>query len=511
MNLFSTIKKLDLPIGTKKFWAISVLISVLSLSVGLALGLPVDAKPDQNNHAIYLPAVVTMPEEKESNNSLANATGLGNLNLSYYGYHAEKDFDYYRVELTSAGKLSVHLKVDESRFLLPGTNQFIENAVQLVLQDSNGDRLVPLIGTPAFKIENLRLTSEVYFILVYTAANVTGGSPYELELSFTPDPNSPASTATPPAQTPSPTSTPAPISTPEGGASCLAFTRNLGENDRPIFMKFGLDGTGGETRLTGEGDGINLNPIFSPDGTKLVFSSNRDGNYEIYVMNVDGSDVERLTYRLNTIDRHPSWSPDGSRIAFLSGEEDPGNFDIYIMNSDGSGDAVNITQSNDFEFHPDWAKNGLIAFASNKDSDPTCANCSNIFTIDPESREITPLSEGGTSEFKTPMISPDGNYLVAMYQITIGEPTDYARNLKLYSFADERWEDLTPLDDVAESRPSWSPDSKQVVYSSGGGADHELYRIDVFGEDQTVTQITNNFVEDSQGHWAPNELACQQR
>ena len=64
-----------------------------------------------------------------------------------------------------------------------------------------------------------------------------------------------------------------------------------------------------------------------------MFASERDGNREIYVMNIDGSEQIRLTDN-PAVDSDPVWAPDGSRIAFWSRRD--GNFEIYVMNADGS-------------------------------------------------------------------------------------------------------------------------------------------------------------------------------
>jgi TolB protein len=64
-----------------------------------------------------------------------------------------------------------------------------------------------------------------------------------------------------------------------------------------------------------------------------VFASERDGNREIYVMNIDGSEQIRLTDN-PAVDSDLVWAPDGSRIAFWSRRD--GNFEIYVMNADGS-------------------------------------------------------------------------------------------------------------------------------------------------------------------------------
>ena len=75
--------------------------------------------------------------------------------------------------------------------------------------------------------------------------------------------------------------------------------------------------------------------------SRIAFNSDRDGDYEIYVMNSDGSGQANLTNNA-TADYDPSFSTDGSKIAFASNRD--GNHEIYVMNSDGSG-AANITNN----------------------------------------------------------------------------------------------------------------------------------------------------------------------
>src|SRR5207247_660118 len=70
-----------------------------------------------------------------------------------------------------------------------------------------------------------------------------------------------------------------------------------------------------------------------PDGTTIAFATNRDGNYEIYLMNPDGSAPTRLTND-TAADLDPAWSPDGRKIAFATTRD--GNSEIYVMNADGS-------------------------------------------------------------------------------------------------------------------------------------------------------------------------------
>ena len=78
----------------------------------------------------------------------------------------------------------------------------------------------------------------------------------------------------------------------------------------------------------------NFLPAFSPDGTQIAFNSNRDDNNDIYVANVDGSDVRRLTNN-PAIDTSPTWSPNGRQIAFTS--DRTGAPQIYVIGADGTG------------------------------------------------------------------------------------------------------------------------------------------------------------------------------
>jgi Tol biopolymer transport system component len=86
------------------------------------------------------------------------------------------------------------------------------------------------------------------------------------------------------------------------------------------------------TRLTNNNTDDRF-PRVSPDGSRIAFTANRDGNAEIYLMNVDGGQQQRIT-NSNGADDAPTWSPDGQRIVFNSNRD--GDHEIYIMNRDGN-------------------------------------------------------------------------------------------------------------------------------------------------------------------------------
>ena len=93
------------------------------------------------------------------------------------------------------------------------------------------------------------------------------------------------------------------------------------------------DGSG-LRNLTPKPVGAYAAPAWSPDGRKIAFVSNRDGNSEVYVMNANGSGQRNLTGN-PAFDADPAWSPDGRQIAFVSNRD--GGYAIYVMNADGSG------------------------------------------------------------------------------------------------------------------------------------------------------------------------------
>jgi dipeptidyl aminopeptidase/acylaminoacyl peptidase len=99
-------------------------------------------------------------------------------------------------------------------------------------------------------------------------------------------------------------------------------------------------------------------PWLSPDRSKIAFHSNRDGNWEIYVMNEDGSNQTDLTNN-PACDAYPAWSPDGSKIAFTSDRD--GNYEIYVMNADGSKQ-TRLTNNTASDVGPVWSLDGSKIF-----------------------------------------------------------------------------------------------------------------------------------------------------
>jgi Tol biopolymer transport system component len=128
------------------------------------------------------------------------------------------------------------------------------------------------------------------------------------------------------------------------------------------------------TRLTSTDDiSRDGNLVWSPDGTQIAYSADRDGNIEIYLLNVEnaiqGNAASQQLTNTSTSVRNlvTSWSPDGAWLAFSSDRD--GNTEIYLMDPDG-GNVVRLTNHPFSDFEPDFSPDGSqIAFSSNRDGD----------------------------------------------------------------------------------------------------------------------------------------------
>jgi TolB protein len=248
------------------------------------------------------------------------------------------------------------------------------------------------------------------------------------------------------------------VSCPGSAVGQLAFTDDRDGNDEIYLVN--ADGAGLQ-RLT-TNPAVDIQPTWSPDGSKLAFSSDRGGKSNIYVMNVDGSNVLNLSQGSGD-DFLPAWSPDGSKIAFVRDLADPQtNWDIFVMDADG-GNQTNLTNNADFAAAPAWSPDGTrIAFESDREAEVLFE----IFVMNADGTGVVNVTNStGDDEF--PTWSPDGNRIAFM--------TDRQTNFEIF-VADQSGTNPINLTNhpAADFRPEWSPEGDRIAFSSdryGGKGD----------------------------------------
>ena len=191
----------------------------------------------------------------------------------------------------------------------------------------------------------------------------------------------------------------------------IAFVSNRDGN--PEIYVMDIDGKNQRRLINNPND--DWNPSWSPDGKRIVFSSERDGNREIYVMDADGGNPQNLSNNPH-FDGSPSWSPDGKRIAFMSDRDgDFLHFDIFVMDADG-GNQQNITNNPFDERHPSWSPDGeRIAFSSHRDGHfrSRFGITSDIYVMNADGDNQQRLTENRKNDW-SPSWSPDGEHIACM-------------------------------------------------------------------------------------------------
>lgn len=271
----------------------------------------------------------------------------------------------------------------------------------------------------------------------------------------------------------------------------------------------------------------NPGTLYAQDVYHVAFVSNRDGNDEIYIADLDGSNPVNLT-QSRSRDWHPDWSPDGQRIVFASDRDN--NQELYLMQNNGS-DVTNLTQNAANDNSPAWSPDGhYIVFGSDRDGGQ------DLYLIEVETGEVTRLTTDGivksapawspdssevvywqtvnevalifvvtvaTGETRAitsdgpdnwPVWSPEGTY-IAFENAASGQPDIFTINL-----ADNTITNLTD-DPASDIRPAWSPDGSQIIFASNRGGNYDLYVMDADGS--TPSPVLSMNGDENSPVWQP--------
>ncbi len=183
-----------------------------------------------------------------------------------------------------------------------------------------------------------------------------------------------------------------------------------------------------------------------PLSGQIAFASDKDGDFEIYLINADGTSLRQLTEN-EGVDYPSSWSPDGRKLAFVS--DRTGTSEIFVMEIDGSGSVIQLTDDSGRDFEPIWSPDGRkIALNSWRDGD------SEIFVMDPDGTNLVQLTDN----------------------------------------------------DVIETVSSWSPDSQKLAFSRASKSifnpDFEIFVMNADGGN--AIQLTDNDTHDLFTAWSPD-------
>jgi dipeptidyl aminopeptidase/acylaminoacyl peptidase len=260
----------------------------------------------------------------------------------------------------------------------------------------------------------------------------------------------------------------------------LICTRDIGGNER--YQMFLLDSKGAQVaRISQELEAIYQFGAWSPDGERIVFSSNqRDGkNFDIYLQDLAGGDPEMI-YQSGGMFFAAAWSPDGSQILVVESVSSAQER-LHLLNL-ANGEIQLLTPPKEPIKHPaiKWAKNGRLYVLTNRDRDLL-----GIASMDPANGAVDYLSQNPERDVEAFAVSPDSQTLAYIAN------QDGYKHLYIYRLENDRTEAVTDLPAGVVNEPTFSPDGKSLAVSVQSPNDNQnIWTVDI--EDLSTRKITNS-------------------
>ena len=242
----------------------------------------------------------------------------------------------------------------------------------------------------------------------------------------------------------------------------IAFT-SMRDGNTEIYV---MDGDGKNQRRLTVNPTNDQYPTWSPDGKKIAFVSSRNvGHIQIWVIDADGKNLIRLSD--GVWDQNPDWSPDGKRIAYdvllNPWDADKWNRTIYVTDSNGRNSRQLIKEPR-YDTHPSWSPDSKkIAFSSHRED-----GTAEIYVMEADGRNQKRITFDFTYKF-LPTWSPNGKRIA------------FVHDFQIYVM-DKNGENQRRITEKGLNKyPTWSPDGHTVAFESWEkhGAEHGIYTIDV--------------------------------
>lgn len=288
----------------------------------------------------------------------------------------------------------------------------------------------------------------------------------------------------------------------------------------------------GLVRLTSE-EGDDTRPVWSPDGDRIAWVTDRTGNWTIWVMDADGGNKMQLTSS-DKISGWPCWSPDGKRIVYWSWSFpkyigklliEPGHSDIWVMDPDGSN-KVQLTSDTILEGAPQWSPDGnrilydayhlhkYLVYPSPCNYYEVVIWNWDLWVMNAEGSNQTPVEmiefHNQPEHQLTPLWSPDGSRIIVFTFLPPSTELAYGSPNLRFSIvtmdADGSNQNRISLTEGYElSHPQWSPDGSKIAYVTNESPQSVNYTLGVMDADgSNPTRLTFDGRGDRDPSWSPD-------